>query len=330
MSNHSLGEEVTCTLLQTIGRKYLSKEAYERALELCGILPDKREWNKFINIFFLLLGIILLLTGISFFFAYNWASLSKFFKLGIIQAGILVCLGLVFYKGIDSLIGKSFLVAASILVGTFLVVFGQIYQTGADAYELFAGWFCFIAGWAIVANSNGLWFIAIVILNLAVGLGAFQTYNLDEAWQICLLLEVLAAIQFLPLIIWETLSSRWEWMKARWFSRLLILALLYFLIFPVLIFIFSRQEKDIQHLAVQIAPFLYGAFAFFLFWYYQYKKQDILVLTMNCIGLIIVFSCMMGKSMHRAEEMIFLSIFVIIQASIASFWLRKVWRKWIS
>ena len=38
---------------------------------------------------------------------------------------------------------------ATFLIGTLFAVFGQIYQTGADAYDLFLGWTLFTILWAV-------------------------------------------------------------------------------------------------------------------------------------------------------------------------------------
>lgn len=196
MTKDSAEQKVTRGLLHALAKKHISKECLERSLVLSGFLPDKNAWYTFIHVFFLLLGITLVLTGISFFFAYNWSSLHKFAKLGIVQLGILACLGGVLYKGLDSLVGKALLFAASVLVGTFLAVFGQIYQTGADAYELFVGWFFFIIGWTAISNNTGLCFLSLLILNLAIVLGMVQTGRVDRPWEWCFYLKFSALYNF--------------------------------------------------------------------------------------------------------------------------------------
>ena len=46
---------------------------------------NKKEWNQFLSIFLLAAGIGFTIAGIIFFFAYNWDTISKFAKLGIIE-----------------------------------------------------------------------------------------------------------------------------------------------------------------------------------------------------------------------------------------------------
>ena len=41
--------------------------------------------------------------------------------------------------GLDRAFGQVLLIAASVLTGVLLAVIGQVYQTGADVFELFVG-----------------------------------------------------------------------------------------------------------------------------------------------------------------------------------------------
>jgi uncharacterized membrane protein len=88
----------------------------------------------------LVLGAGLVLSRILFFFAYNWNALSRWSRFGI----ILVSPGWFHswsdWKGLDTLGGQALLTASSVLLGIFLAVFGQVYQTGADAWTFFVGW----------------------------------------------------------------------------------------------------------------------------------------------------------------------------------------------
>jgi uncharacterized membrane protein len=57
---------------------------------------------------------------------------------GLAKLGIVACCGVVLRKGLESAIGKAAQIGASVLVGVFLAIFGQVYQTGADSWLLFA------------------------------------------------------------------------------------------------------------------------------------------------------------------------------------------------
>ena len=64
-------------------------------------------WWPWIDKALLFLGLALALTGVVCFFAWNWADLPGLAKLGIVQAGIVACCGVVLRKGLESAIGKA-------------------------------------------------------------------------------------------------------------------------------------------------------------------------------------------------------------------------------
>ena len=100
---------------------------------------DKKQWKQFLSIFLLAAGVGFTVAGIIFFFAYNWEDLPKFAKLGIVQTLLVASVLLTVFTRWNILIKQIILTGATFLVGTLFAVFGQIYQTGADAYDLFLG-----------------------------------------------------------------------------------------------------------------------------------------------------------------------------------------------
>ena len=126
---------------------------------------DKKMWQKFLQLFILSLGIGFTVSGIIFFFAYNWADLHKFVKIGIVE-GLLIATILVMLitKTTDN-IKNIILTGASVLVGVLFAVFGQIYQTGANAYDFFLGWTIFITLWVLISNFASLWLVYRVLIN---------------------------------------------------------------------------------------------------------------------------------------------------------------------
>ncbi|MET0346849.1 MAG: DUF2157 domain-containing protein [Casimicrobiaceae bacterium] len=61
-------------------------------------------------------------------------------------------IALAVWRGLDTLPGKAALVVAALLVGALLALVGQVYQTGADRFELFAAWAVAIVAWVLVAR----------------------------------------------------------------------------------------------------------------------------------------------------------------------------------
>jgi len=124
------------------------------------------DWNHWIEKAMLIIGVTLLLSGIIFFFAYNWSEMSKFEKFILVQAGIIGTFAMAAIKGNKVASGQAYLFSASILTGVLLAIFGQTYQTGADAYTLFLAWSALILGWLITGKNPAIWCLWIILLNI--------------------------------------------------------------------------------------------------------------------------------------------------------------------
>src|SRR5690606_36814985 len=80
----------------------LSKEQIQKLLDV-NVYADKIAWQQFIKLFLLSLGVCFTTAGIVFFFAYNWADIHKFVKLGIIEAGIIALAGIIAFSKASTL-----------------------------------------------------------------------------------------------------------------------------------------------------------------------------------------------------------------------------------
>lgn len=158
----------------------LSAKARERALEE-NVYSDQITLRKWLQILILSLGVGFTVSGVIFFFAYNWADLGKFSKLGLLEGMILLLTLFVLSNKASELTNKILLSGASVLVGGLFAVFGQIYQTGADSYQLFLIWTLCITLWVIVANFSPLWLFYILLINLTINLFFMQQHvSLDS------------------------------------------------------------------------------------------------------------------------------------------------------
>ena len=145
------------------------------------VYNTKASWQQFLRLFFISLGVAFTTAGILFFFAYNWADLHKFIKIGLIEALIVSIISVVLFSKISEDIKKILLTGTSILVGVLFAVFGQIYQTGANAYDFFLGWTLFISIWAAVSNFAVLWLLFIILINTTIILYSQQVaYDWSE------------------------------------------------------------------------------------------------------------------------------------------------------
>lgn len=185
---------------------------------------DKKQWNQFLSIFLLAVGVGFTVAGIVFFFAYNWDELPKFAKLGMVEVLLVVSVLLATFTRWSKLVKQILLTGATFLIGTLFAVFGQIYQTGADAYDLFLGWTLFTILWAIAIRFAPLWLTFIGLLCTTIWL-----YNIQIAgygsWEITLLGNAVTWICAVATIITEWMSAKGHLNRNnRWFVSLLSLA----------------------------------------------------------------------------------------------------------
>src|SRR5690348_12313782 len=116
-------------------------------------------WARWGQRALLALGAGQFLAGVVFFFAYNWNDLSDLTKFGVVEGALVIAAGGALLIGIDRAFGQVLLVAASVLTGVLLAVIGQVYQTGADLFELFAAWAVLILPWVLVSRSAAHWLL---------------------------------------------------------------------------------------------------------------------------------------------------------------------------
>ncbi len=169
------------------------------------VYPDARDWLKFIKWSFLALGTTLTLSGIVFFFAYNWDYLHKFSRMGLIGASLVFLVCLTVIPRLSGYIRNATLTAASVMVGVLFAVYGQIYQTGANAFDFFLAWALFTAMWVVVSRFAVLWLLYFTLLNTTwflyvgqVAPGRVSDYGLIVAtvMNFCFLIAVHARPRF--------------------------------------------------------------------------------------------------------------------------------------
>lgn len=235
------------------------------------MIETEKNWGIWVANILLALGIALFLSGIVFFFAFNWQNMLPLHKFAAIESGILFCiLGAIFYSARSSF-SALYLTGSSILVGVFLAVFGQIYQTGADAYQLFTAWAILILPWAVIAQFTPLWFIWLIIVNIAL------IFFLDNAPYFDIILLIFNTAVLL-------IKEYSHWLNARW-ARIAIVVFLLFIAFsPIDDFITYRLVDPSQldafvYYSAAVAMLTLGL----LIYLYGFRLYDMWVVTLTSI-----------------------------------------------
>ena len=185
------------------------------------LVRDAAFWARWARHALLALGLGHLLAGIIFFFAYNWADLGDFAKFGVVEAGILLAAAGALWRGADRPEGAAALVGATVLTGVLLAVIGQVYQSGADPWQLFALWAALALPWALASRNAAHWLVWLVVLHVAVALVVMERLVLREVVSETLAMTGLSLLPLVVLIARELgVRAGMGWAGARW-TRLL-------------------------------------------------------------------------------------------------------------
>ncbi|WP_051947197.1 DUF2157 domain-containing protein [Muricauda sp. MAR_2010_75] len=284
------------------------------------IYNDVPSWQRFLQLLLLALGVSFTAAGIVFFFAYNWADLHKYVKLGLIEFLVVLLILVALFAKTKPLIRKMLLLAASILVGVLYAVFGQVYQTGADAYDFFLGWTLFITVWVLFSNFAPLWTLFVALLNTVLFLYAEQAaYEWSEMFVYTLLFSMngLLLLAFLGLPKIFKLKS-----FPSWFVQLIALATVAYSTIGVSSGIFNEPEPSFKAL-LGVAVLFYGIGI-----WYGLKTKSLFYLSIIPFSVIIILSAAMINFSEEASMLFAIGIFIVTSITLLIKILLNYQKKW--
>lgn len=280
------------------------------------------QWRDWARFWLLVYGVTLVLAGVMFFFAWNWADMHRFEKLALVEIALAACVIFSWRNGWRTPLGEASLVAAAVLTGVLMAVFGQVYQTGADAYELFRGWALLVLPWVLIAESAALWLLFLVVADIAIMLYAAQVlpsrYSLNAVAVAGLLPAVLLACR-------ELLRLRGiVWLPQIWLRPVLLTGSLVMLSIPVAALIFDDTGSTANAAFGLLAWLMVAGGAY---WLFREFLPDMLSLTLVVIDVAVLLLCLLGEwvfSMPGPDEGVFMIFSMLILAVVggAYQWLR--------
>lgn len=159
------------TLHEWVQRFALDSARAQRLWQLAGINQPPARFGKTLERGLALLAALLLGVGLVFWVAANWEVQTRAFKLGLLEgATLLSVLAALPWPRLRT----AALLLATLTLGGLLAFVGQTYQTGADAWQLFAAWAALALVWTLVARSDGLWAAWLLIAGLGIALWSGQ------------------------------------------------------------------------------------------------------------------------------------------------------------
>ena len=313
---------------QWAGDATLAPSAYERALELAGLRPDRASWARFLDRLFAAMGALLLASGVVFFIAYNWDELGRFARFALVDAVIVAAATFAWWRGTQSVAGKAALWIATVAVGALLALIGQTYQTGADNYELFLIWAVLALPWTFASNWAPGWMLLLALANLATGLyfgTVFRPLDLAfglpnrELWLASWALNAVATV------LAVALAPRFVDWGATWLIRLAAAlaigaqALLAFMV------IHGTRDASPALLVVSVIT-LAGGLALF-----RYRQLDLVILAMGALSAIAIVVDAVGfHLLHGARNegsLLLLALMLVGLSAAAAMWLNRLSRR---
>ena len=308
----------------------LPPAALERALHLSVATPSRAEWRSFLSTALMALGTLLVLSGVIYFFAYNWAELHRIGKLGLIAAAMVGTAVAAWRLG-EGLAGQFALLASAVLVGALLAVYGQAYQTGADPYELFLGWAVLILPWVALARFAPLWQFLLLLLDTSIILLWAQVLDYSTGW-------LAVALGLLNGFAWATYehfaNAGVSWLQGRWVPRGMAVMTVAPLLAAAVAFIVAPSESDVG-LGAGVALLLVLGSQVAEYALHRHLRGELFLLTLGVLSAITLATTAVGRLLigHTdilfiedtdIDELLFIMPFVIIgQVALAVWWLRK-------
>lgn len=293
-----------------------------RALDAAGVTPDGVAWRRFVDRLLLGFGVLCVGAGAVFLVAANWKAMGHYLKFGLVELGIVAAVAVCWRQGLDTRTGRAALVGASLMTGALLALVGQVYQTGADTFELFAAWAVAIAAWVAVARMPSLWLLWLGIVDAAIVLW-FVTFPgmfrwLFNEWNF---MWMLFAFNAAALLIWEWLAARGiAWLRAPWAIRALAFAV--GAAITALAILVGVQFAQASNWTLPV----YCAWLAAMYWAYRKRETDLFVLA-GCVLSVALVAASLSLRMFRSTDagvLLLIGLIVTGIATLGAQWLRRV------
>ena len=258
-------------------------------------------WYQFFARFTAITSAVSLALALVFFVAYNWMALGKLGKFGLVEAALVFTIlgyALLAHKGIFKLGQSLLLLMASLITGSLLALVGQVYQTGADSWQLFFGWAVLIIPWVIVARLPALWLLWLGLINLS-----FLSYTSAAGFLVnsaisseLLRLVILTAINLVALIFGlmafkNKAQPKLSNHSLHWSLYLIAIVIIFWATRIGLFSLFLFEQR----LATPISLAGWAGVMIFFYWRFYKQQVDLLMLTLLSGSIIIVIMAMASQ-----------------------------------
>ena len=360
------------TIEQLLYQGLLPLKNTEAAATHLEVYPSKRTWLMFFDKALLIIGTVALVLSLVFFIAYNWQNIGKMGKFALVEGALVITIAL--YVALSfrqlrqrfQLIRQLLLLIASIITGSLLALFGQVYQTGADTWQLFFGWALLITPWVMIARFPALWLLWLGLINacLLLYLDVANLQLINHRLQNVSQVAILALFNFIAFYSWLiSYDNKKPFSASKFFNRInpkksttdittndvkhtlnnsktnssptksslhwstYVVGLLSTFFMTYLAIVTVFDSGNIW--ATLIAIIVWLGWCGFMFWHFYQRRIDLLMLTYLSFSIITVVMFWVGKWLldgFDAGGFLILALLLIGMSSSAVMWLRKVAR----
>lgn len=309
------------------------QHADEAAIEL-EVYPSQKTWLAFFDKAALIIGAIALVLSLVFFIAYNWQHLGKMGKFALVEGALVLTIALyvtLSFRKRFELMRQLLLCIASIITGSLLALFGQVYQTGPDTWQLFFGWAVLIIPWVIIARLPALWLLWLGLVNVAVLQYITVTPFLTNDYPYVIRMGTLALINTVMLGLWmscvQTIALHHSGVtvsaKQHWSVYVVGLLSTYFMTHFAVIYIIGYINAPTAVMTL----LSWAGWCGLIYWRFYQRQVDVLMLTYLCFSVITVvmfWATQLLPNDMGSGAFLILALLLIGMTSSAVIWLRGI------
>jgi uncharacterized membrane protein len=298
MTRDPLDAPATPDLLRALAAAgVLSEPALERALVATRMRPDRGSWYRFAHGRLLFVGACLCAAGVVFFVAANWSALHPWARMGLVAGGLLATAITAGALGLRTVPGQAALLLSGLLFGPLMAIYGQTYQTGADAWELFALWAAVFTAHALLARSGITWVAWLVLVHTAAIAFTVQTLagEVFEGDQAVALAVIAAADAAIVALAHALLPGNEGALLARCAAAAGLT-----LLTGVVAFVAATLElEDGQWPSLVALPVAWAAMAAL----YRRRRPDLFMLSLLAVSVLVIASCLAGHAVFEPLDL---------------------------
>ncbi|WP_301584559.1 DUF2157 domain-containing protein [Halomonas alkaliantarctica] len=311
-------------LMSLIGQGVIPPEQVPLAVKVAELHPSPHAWALLIDRLLLWLGSLALACAVLFFVAFNWSDMGRLPRFALVQAALVLAAGVAVWGSTSVMLFRVALTAAFLLIGVLLALVGQVYQTGADPWQLFFIWALLTLPLVWIARFDPLWVAWLGLLNLSVWLYSStwggilgSVFFTDNAG-----LWGLALINLVAQTVWEWGVQRRKW-SGRWAICLLALGSGV----PLTLLMMAWVSGETHSLTPIVA--IYPVWLAVLYGVYRQWRLELFMLAGGCVSVIAVVTWLLARyvlweSQWSEGSFLLLAGAVFAMGAAAVAWLKRL------